>query len=103
MLHHHGGAVATFKRLDSTFCDVVGLDKKEGGKKKRANELVVTNSIATPCTPRKSQGKTEKEYPTSECGLTLTLALSTYFESSCTGAAFQRKPIVNGARNKVPC
>jgi hypothetical protein len=102
MLHHHGGVVATFKRLDSTFCDVVGVDKKEGEKKK-ANELVVTNSIATPCTPRKSQGKNEKEYPTSECGLTLTLALSTYFESSCTGAAFQWKPIVNEARNKVLC
>jgi len=34
MLHHHGGVVATFKRLDSTFSDVVGVDKKEGGKKK---------------------------------------------------------------------
>jgi hypothetical protein len=47
--------VATFKRLDSTFCDFEGVDKKEGEKKiKRANGLVVTNSIATPSTPRKS-------------------------------------------------
>ncbi len=40
--------------IDSTFCDVEGVDKKEGGKTKRANELVVTDSIATPSTPRKS-------------------------------------------------
>jgi hypothetical protein len=45
--------VATFKRLDSTFCDVEGVDKKEGKNDERANELV-TNSIATPTTPRKS-------------------------------------------------
>jgi hypothetical protein len=29
MWHHHGGVVATFKSLDSTFYDVEGVDKKE--------------------------------------------------------------------------